>query len=416
MASEYSPWKSYSYLGYNPGSYPNKAQYFDVLRQLYPWKTFSLSQIISIQVPLWNPYNFSGAPLFANFQSAVFYPLNFFYLFLNQITAWSLLVFLQPLLALIFTFFYARRIGISSLGSILSGIAFSFSSFMTVWLEYNTIGHVILWLPLALLAIENLKDQKTIFWTLVFIFSILSSLLAGHIQIFIYLFLFLIAYVFFKIRQKKQFPFFLFLFIIPLGLGAIQLLPGMELLINSARSPHPYDFLVNKILLQPWQLIMLFVPDFFGNPATRNYWINDTYVGDILSIGLIPLLFAAVTIFNKKDFYIRFFWGAVIVLLIFLTLNPLTLILYKVNIPFISGSASNLAAFLFLFSLSILAGFGLDFWQKEKQTTRNYLRLFLPFALVFVILWSLVLYLPGLNFFDWAYNLSLITNRNLIYS
>src|SRR3989344_9051900 len=68
LIAEYNPWKTYSYLGYNPGSYPNKAQYFDVLRQLYPWKTLSISQLVSGNIPLWNPYNFSGAPHMANFR------------------------------------------------------------------------------------------------------------------------------------------------------------------------------------------------------------------------------------------------------------------------------------------------------------------------------------------------------------
>src|SRR3989344_9331268 len=113
LVSEYNPWKTYSYLGYNPGSYPNKAQYFDVLRQLYPWKALSISQLESGNITLWNQYNFSGAPLLANFQSAVFYPLNAIYKFLPQIWAWSILVISQPFLAAFFTFLYARKLGMS---------------------------------------------------------------------------------------------------------------------------------------------------------------------------------------------------------------------------------------------------------------------------------------------------------------
>ncbi len=63
LVAEYKPWSSYSYLGYNPGSYPNKAQYFDTLRQLYPWKTFVIDEFKKGQVPLWNPHNFSGSAL-----------------------------------------------------------------------------------------------------------------------------------------------------------------------------------------------------------------------------------------------------------------------------------------------------------------------------------------------------------------
>src|SRR5579864_8775020 len=158
LISEYNPWKTYSYLGYAPGSYPNKAQYFDVIRQLYPWKTLGISLLKQGQFPLWNPYNFSGTPLFANFQSAILYPLNIFYFFLSQVTAWSILVFLQPFLAGFFTYIFARKIGISKFGSVFSGIAFAFSSFLTVWLEYNTVGHVIIWLPLVLVSIEYLLE------------------------------------------------------------------------------------------------------------------------------------------------------------------------------------------------------------------------------------------------------------------
>src|SRR5207302_5504717 len=99
LISEYNPWKTFSYLGYAPGSYPNKAQYFDVIRQLYPWKTLSMSLLKQGTFPLWNPYNFSGAPLFANFQSAILYPLNILYIFFSQSIVWTILVFLQPFLA-----------------------------------------------------------------------------------------------------------------------------------------------------------------------------------------------------------------------------------------------------------------------------------------------------------------------------
>src|SRR3989344_2659077 len=79
LIAEYKPWRSYSFLGYNPGSYPNKAQYPDVLRQLYPWKTETIEQIKSGRLPLWNPHNFSGSPLLANFQASALYPLSLLY-------------------------------------------------------------------------------------------------------------------------------------------------------------------------------------------------------------------------------------------------------------------------------------------------------------------------------------------------
>lgn len=48
----------------------------DAIRQIYPWKELAVSMIKEGQLPLWNPYAFSGTPLLANIQTAVFYPLN----------------------------------------------------------------------------------------------------------------------------------------------------------------------------------------------------------------------------------------------------------------------------------------------------------------------------------------------------
>ncbi|MDO8621136.1 MAG: YfhO family protein [Candidatus Levybacteria bacterium] len=421
LIAEYSPWKTYSYLGYNPGSFPNKAQYFDTLRQLYPWKTFSLNQLKIGQIPLWNPYNFSGAPLLANFQSAVFYPLNFIYLLTGKLSAWTLLVMFQPLLAGLFTYMYARKIKLENLGAIFAASSFAFSLFMSVWLEYNTIGQVILWLPLTLLAIEKLLEKRQIKWMVIFVFSIASSLLAGHIQIFVYLFGFSIIYFIFRSRIlakenfNQQLVWFGCLSILSLGLGAVQLIPGIELITQAARSPHQYDFLVNKILIQPYQLIMFFVPDFFGNPATRNYWLLDTYVGKVTSIGITAIIFILFGIFSQKNPFKKFFLWTALIVLILVTNNPITALLYKVNLPLISGSAPTLAVFLFCFAASILAGFGIDFLEKENIRLKKYFYFVLPVILFFLLLYVVTLFLQRTNAYGLGSQLQ-ISLRNLSYS
>src|SRR3989344_9524853 len=48
----------------------------DSVRQQYPWRKLVISAQKKLEFPLWNPYNFTGTPLLANFQSAPFYPLN----------------------------------------------------------------------------------------------------------------------------------------------------------------------------------------------------------------------------------------------------------------------------------------------------------------------------------------------------
>ena len=106
LLAEYNPWRQDSYFGFAPGAIPSKGQAFDVLRQLYPWRKLVIEAFQQGNWPLWNPYNFSGAPLLANFQSAAFYPLNLFYFVFNNFNLiWGFQVILQPFLASLFTFF-----------------------------------------------------------------------------------------------------------------------------------------------------------------------------------------------------------------------------------------------------------------------------------------------------------------------
>lgn len=404
LVSEYQPWRTYSYLGYNQGSIPSKVQYFDTLRQIYPWKTFSIDSIKEGSLPLWNPYNFSGSPLLANSQSAIFYPLNIFYFFLPQTVAWTVLIILQPLLAGLFTFLFARNIGIGTKGSLLSAIAFAYSLFMAVFLEYNTIGHVTLWLPLGLYAIEQLRKKVTISSMLLFVGSIVFSFFAGHLQIFAFSFIFLIGYALFRLT-KKSWGILSFLCIVALGISAIQLLPTAELINLSARSPQEYTFLIEKLLIQPQQLMLLVSPDFFGNPATRNYLLSDSYPGNALYIGLIPFLFSLLAIVRlRKNFFVSFFALISFALLILFIRSSLTELLYRLPIPLLSTGSPTNAIFLLSFSLSILAGFGIDEWLKKTEH-KTFTKIMLITGAVFVFVWVgvVVFHLP-------------ISIKNFIYS
>ncbi len=406
LTAEYNPWKYFSFLGYSPGSYPNKGQYFDVIRQIYPWKTFTIASFQKGQIPFWNPYNFSGTPLLANFQSAVFYPLNVFYFLMPQVLAWSLLIFLQPFLSGIFTYFFAREKRITRIGSYLSGVSFAFCSFMTVWLQYNTIDQVILWLPLQLLSIEKLLIKRSIPWMILFIFSLVAEQFGGHPQIFIYSFIFSIFYMFHRIiatkknlKKQKIVIFFILLSVVGLGIGSIQNLPGLALMQLSARSAHTYADIMSKILIQPWQLLMLVVPDIFGNPATRNYWLSDTYIGKVTSVGLIPFIFSLVSITQMRKSIIRFFWGALFITLLLATNNPLTEFLYSFQIPFLSSSAPTLAIFIFCFCLSILAGYGVDVFRSKRFTTFQIILWLSPILIIFLVIFISIALESRLGFY-----------------
>lgn len=412
LVAEYNPWKSESFLGFLPGTMPNKAQYFDVLRQLYPWKTLVLQSIQTGQLPLWNPYNFSGSPLLANLQSAVFNPLNIFFLF-GVRAGWFVTVFLQVLLAGSFMYLFSRKIGISPLGSFFSSIAYGFSLYVTVFLEYNTLIQVVALLPLCLYLFECALQKFTFRFGFLFVISLAFLFFAGHLQLAVLCNIFIFLYAVYRIYMRKKIQTrqklreviaVLVLFLLGVGLAAVQLFPTFELVQLSARVAQEYNFLVNELLLQPFQLIRIFSPDIFGNPAARNYLLTDPYPGKAYYIGIIPLFFAVLGFATgRKSTFVRFFSATAIVVLFFLLRTPLSESFYKLQIPFFSSSSPGNAVFLFSFCLSVLAGIGLDFWVANKIKIRS------PFPFIFLgifVLSLLILYFSG----------QVYSAKNLIYT
>src|SRR3990167_8347777 len=98
----------------------------DPVRQQYPWKKLVINIEKNWELPLWNPYNFSGYPLLANFQSAAFYPLNILFFILPFYLSWSFFILLAPLLAGIFLYLYLKSLGLIKWPSALGSFAFSF--------------------------------------------------------------------------------------------------------------------------------------------------------------------------------------------------------------------------------------------------------------------------------------------------
>ena len=372
LVSTYSPWKYESFLGYNPGSYPSKAQYFDVVRQMYPWKVFAINEIKEGRFPLWNPHNFSGMPLFANNQSAVINPLNIFFFILPMIPAWAIFIYLQPVIASFGSYLYLRRLKRSVPASLIGSVAFSYSLFMGVFVEYGNFGYSFAYLPLMLFIVEKLyaKSKSSVGILLPILVGI--TVFSGHFQISgsaiaFAIFYSLVRFFFDKKRNTKSLVVILMYMLMGVLISMVQVLPLLELLGNSARVPLGSMVLRENVLLQFHQLILFFAPDVYGNPATLNYLLKDTYPGNAIYLGILPLFLLFLSFFQiKKEKHIAFFAGALVLLLIFLTNNPVSVFLYSLNLPLISGSSPSNFIYLLIFSIAVLSTFGIDYLGKAN--------------------------------------------------
>jgi len=410
--------------------YPNGPPYknfliTDSVRQQYPWRQFSIAQLKSGHLPWWNPYNFAGTPHIANFQSATFYPGNLIFWIFDFTSGWNLLVILQPLLGAIFLYLYLKHLELAPLAAIFGSIVWIFSGFFVVWLEWNTAAHVALWSPLILLSIDHLlyrKDSgvnspgiKSIIWPLILLFALISQFLAGYPQPWVYLTLLQLAYIAWRISPhlnvitivKISTIYLLFMIII-----SPQLLTTLRFSKLSNRIYDQGDLLHKPDWFLPYQnLVQLVAPDYFGNPATLNYWGVFNYTEFVSYIGWAATVMVLVAWSSKKRSQeVLFFTLFTGLSLLMATKNPLSILQFKFNLPFISSSQPSRWLVVTDLSLAITAALGMHAYLSKKT------RLLLPTAVSAIILgliWLITFKPQLLGLSITTQNLS-ITYRNLI--
>jgi hypothetical protein len=347
----------------------------DPVRQQYPWKELTIASEKKIEMPLWNPYNFAGTPLLANFQSGSFYFLNILFWIVSFSTAWNLIVILGPLLSAIFLYSYLDNLKLIKWASLLGAITFSFSGFFVAWMEWGNITHVTLWLPLVLLSIDKIvskaENKKNTVWIFIYLFSLISAFFAGHLQFFFYLFIISWIYLFAKILKLKERKKIILKFLITNLLFIIatsfQWIPTFQFILLSARNADGFG-VNNPGWFIPWQHLIQFVaPDFFGNPSTLNYWGEWNYGEFVGYVGIIPLIFAMFGMFYRKDKKTLLFGSIFFVSLIFALPNFVSKIPFLLHVPFVETSQPTRLLFLVDFSLAVLAALGFDYYTKEKK-------------------------------------------------
>ena len=357
----------------------------------------------NLEIPLWNPYAFSGTPMLANFQGGVFYPFNLLFFILPFYSSWSIYIFLEPLLSCLFLYLYLRNLKLDKLPSLFGSVVFAFSGFSIAWMEWGNILHTALWLPLILLAtdkiISNIENQvfsisnkKLIAWIAVYVFSLVFAFIAGHLQTFFYLWIFSFAYFAARWWQYGKRINILVLYILLnalfLILSSVQWIPTLQFINLSLRSidqswRNPGWFI-------PWQnLVQFIIPDFFGNPATLNYWGIWNYAEFIGYVGILPLNMAAFALFFRHDKKTLFFGTAFFLSLIFSLPTIFAKIPYVLQIPFISTSQPTRLMFVADFSLAVLSALGINYFFKSKKGIFYILGFF---ALLFSLVWGFVLF------------------------
>ena len=277
-----------------------------LLFQFWPWHQLVKDNLLAGEWPLWNLLLGNGAPLLANLQSAVFYPPNLLYLLVSVEHGLTLSVMLHLILAGVSMYFYGRHLGLLPFAATLSALTFMFSGYLIGRTQFVTMVNAAAWIPIILwlsektFAIDSsrrLKRLNTLWLGLV----MAMPLLAGHAQLWFYSLWLAGAYVAFRGWQEgrhnnQSWRGLLqagarvgLALVLALLLAAVQLLPTVELALQSGRSGGAERTFALTYSFWPWRLVTLLAPGFFGHPAYHNYWGYANFWEDHAYVGAMVL-------------------------------------------------------------------------------------------------------------------------------
>jgi hypothetical protein len=342
----------------------------DVFSYFYPYRDYVSQALRAGRLPLWNPYLFMGAPLLANSQAAVLYPLHWPLTGLPapRQVAWSIVVHLW--LAGAGTYLFARRhVRLGRPAAFVAATALALGGFLGAQVEHLNQLNASAWLPWLLLCVAGsigaAEPRKR--WGAVLAGAIVVGLilLAGHTQAAYIVVFGAGAYVLVRAlpslrgrhwAKALQGPVDLLL----MGLGgaalaAAQLLPTLQLSGLAVRSGGlPYSEAAS-FSLKPTLVFKAFLPPLLWAPPFSEY---------VAYVGLVGLALAALgawAVVRRRRLGVE----ALVLALLgpFLALgayNPAYWLLYKLVPGFDLFRAPARWLLLYAFGAALLAGAGFE--------------------------------------------------------
>lgn len=282
-----------------------------------PLRVAAAQMVRSGQLPLWNPYIFSGMPMLAAAQGGFLFPLNWFYLVFSPVVATDLMTISAYMLAAAGAYLFARRTGASIAGAITTSVIWQSSGFLVGQISHINIVHTAALLPWVLWALERYVSNGSRRRGALLAVLVALQAFAGHQQTLAYSLLLVTAYVIvmaFADRENRK-RYFCSLAFAASGvlLAAVQIVPTFELLRNSPRAAASYDFFSSFSM--PRSFVSTFVaPYVMGGGDGRLFrapYLGQAYYTEYVAYaGVLAVMLALVALLLKPDTRTKFWAGA----------------------------------------------------------------------------------------------------------
>jgi hypothetical protein len=395
----------------------------DFALYFFPVKKFIRDHLLATgSLPFWNNYQFSGTPLIANIQASMFYPMGFFYYIMSPERAYVYSTIMHVMLGGAFMYGFIRALSVSRSASFFSAVVFSFNGF---FMSHLYAGHLTfvqnyIWIPLIFYLVVKFSREKRLVYAVCGGLLLGVQILGGFPQIAFYTILSSCLYLLFSSTMFLRRGAYKDVSIVALGImiflligfcvAAVQIFPTLQFTALSTRAGGVSYEMATYDSLNPKEVLAFIIPDIFGNAVDGTYWRSAEtwhFWETCGYVGILPLLLALVKTKDEELRRLRFFFGTLAGLCLFLALgkyNPFYPLVYRLPGFHIFRAPAQII-FLYVFGMAALAGIGMDQLRKDEWgLNRGAGLLFLGTGVLMCLL------IVGVHFFPFRFFLMLFRN------
>jgi Bacterial membrane protein YfhO len=343
----------------------------DTLTQFLPF--FEHTRRALPDVPLWNPHIMAGRPFLANAQSAVFSPFSVPAYVLPFWKSLAVIAMLKLFVAAFGTYLLGRALNMRFGGALLAGVVFAFGTFFVAWLAWP-LTNIPPLLPWLLLLSELVIRRPGPLPAAGLAALVALAFFGGHPETTFHVLVATVLFFGFRAvlawsgggrkRTALTRPTLVFGLALAGGaaISAVMLLPLLELFLNSADFARRLD--TDPGHTEARFLGSFFLPDYWGRP-TQTPILGIVSNHGFYAGAITLMLVAAALLLRPTPTRLVFAVFGALSLAVVVGLEPIFSAVTA--LPGFRTAHNGRLAFLVLFVVAMLAGWGLDEVTRARQ-------------------------------------------------
>jgi hypothetical protein len=276
----------------------------DNLQQNFPLHTLVGSMLRHAQLPFWNQYIFSGAPLMADFNAGAFYPLTGLFVVLPDRAAWLATEIIAFSAIAVGMYVFLRALKLSTMACLLAAVTYAFAGPVLNQVNHVDMTEGFVAIPWMLLAVLHIVRDGRWRWTILLGIAYASVILAGAPEAMLDEALLVVAFAVMSAGLNRERWWRVLTRCgtggaLALSLAAIQWLPGLDAIRNSQRGagvvaaagsyPRPFTILG----------LVPYLDGGYGHLGEAQFFSQYNLPEVGIYLGILPII-ALVTLLNPR--------------------------------------------------------------------------------------------------------------------